>query len=304
MGFYIPETMKNMRRWVVWKKNGQQKPPYSARTDSPASTKNATTWSDYETARLKYDYSELYSGIGFIMTDTKLFLLDIDNCIDENGEIGQKAAELLELFKGTYAEYSQSGNGLHIIGIGEIPRNYKGNGIELYAKDRYIAMTGNAIEAVEPANMQAALNELCKRYSITAAPAPLLHPEPQKTTSTEAEIIQRIERHSKGEEFKRLYYKAEYSYTKPNGEPDQSRADYRLIWFFVFNGATDSQIHSLFKQSALGQRAKATPEYIQRTIAAVRANTKSNKKTEKTQRTAVNRQFLVDTPSQKKYKRP
>lgn len=55
------------------------------------------------------------------------------------------AKDIVEAFKGTYMEISQSGEGIHIFCKGEIADNLirPSDGIEIYKDDRYIALTGN-----------------------------------------------------------------------------------------------------------------------------------------------------------------
>ncbi|HZH68741.1 MAG TPA: hypothetical protein VFD65_06030 [Chitinophagales bacterium] len=55
------------------------------------------------------------------------------------------AKEVVEGFTRTYMELSQSGKGTHIFAKGTIPGNLNlsSQGIEIYKKNRYIALTGN-----------------------------------------------------------------------------------------------------------------------------------------------------------------
>lgn len=273
MGFYVPQTMQKAKRWILWRLEDGKKKPYSANYDGLASTTRANTWSNYGKALNKYEYSD-YNGLGFVFAEGDgLIFIDLDHCITEAGEITEFAKEILDLFPNTYAEYSQSGNGIHIVCRGTIPRAYKSDKIEIYASGRYMAFTGNAHTAAEPLNCQASIDELCNRFNITAsnAPKPYTVTPP---TATDNDIIKRAENGGNGKEFSDLYYKGIYSYKKADGTPDQSRADLRLISLLVYYAATDEQIHRLFSDSILGQRNKATSDYIQRTINKAREYTK------------------------------
>lgn len=85
-------------------------------------------------------------GLGFVFAEQDpFFFLDIDNCC-EGGEWSQLSKDLISMFSGAAIEVSTSGKGLHIIGTGKIDshscRNSNLN-IELYTKDRFVALTGH-----------------------------------------------------------------------------------------------------------------------------------------------------------------
>ena len=225
MGFYVPQTMQKTKRWILWRLEDGKKKPYSANYDGLASSTKTHTWSHYKKALNKYEYSD-YNGLGFVFAEGDgLMFIDLDDCITEAGELTDFAKEILNLFPNTYAEYSQSGNGIHIVCRGII-------------SGRYMAFTGNAYNAIEPQNCQMAIDELCKRFNITASNASRRF-EVIPPIATDRDILKRAESGGNSIEFSDLYYKGVYSYKKVNGTPDQSRADLRLISLLVYYAATD-----------------------------------------------------------------
>lgn len=93
-------------------------------------------------------------GIGFVLTpDARRFCLDIDNCLQPEGQWSPLALQLCAMFPGAAVEVSASGCGLHIWGsyTGDMPLHGCKNealGIELYTEKRFIALgqpgaTGN-----------------------------------------------------------------------------------------------------------------------------------------------------------------
>lgn len=74
--------------------------------------------------------------------------IDVDNCVDEDGNIKEWARELVEKAN-SYTEISPSGNGLHIIVKGSLPdgsiKNEEAE-IEAYEKDRFFTITGRVLE--------------------------------------------------------------------------------------------------------------------------------------------------------------
>ncbi|MFD3058706.1 hypothetical protein ACFKKE_00815, partial [Streptococcus agalactiae] len=85
------------------------KVPYSI-NGYRASTTNKKTWCDFESVSIEYEVDEQYSGIGFVLSDDNNFVcLDIDNAIDEKGQINSELA--LKMMQLTYCEKSPSGTG-------------------------------------------------------------------------------------------------------------------------------------------------------------------------------------------------
>lgn len=167
MRFFIPQTMKNIDNWVVWKKEGKEyikKVPYDPRTGRRADpTKSCCC---YEDAISFYKNSNTFDGIGFCFTKScNMTFIDIDHCINENGEESLLAKEIKKIFSDCYIEYSQSHRGIHIICLGTIPRSIKTKEIEIYSYGRYVALTGNSINLKEPQNAQKRLCKLFKKYT-------------------------------------------------------------------------------------------------------------------------------------------
>ena len=130
----IPEELKQVKQWVCWDGTKLPKNPY---TGGNAQSNNPQTWSDYQTAVDAVDKYH-FSGIGFMFAPP-YFGVDLDHCID-NQDFCDEFVESLQ----SYAEYSQSGTGLHIICKGTLPEGARRRGnIEMYSDRRYFIMTGN-----------------------------------------------------------------------------------------------------------------------------------------------------------------
>jgi hypothetical protein len=140
--------------WVCWKleklPSGKfTKPPY--RPDGQrAEPDNPATWSLFETVFAAYQRG-LADGVGIVLRDTDLIGFDLDNCIDESGNVEPAAQRLIER-AGSYVERSPSERGFHIFGIGSGPRiNRKqsvpganGMQIEIARKaEKYFTITGD-----------------------------------------------------------------------------------------------------------------------------------------------------------------
>lgn len=306
MGFYVPQIMRAARRWVLW---DDKKIPYRADGKGKANPTEPDTWADYDAAILTLDNSD-FKGVGFVFAPgDNLVFIDLDNCIDEAGELTETAQSILDLFPNTYTEYSQSETGLHIIARGVLPctgRRIAGV-MEIYAAGRYMAFTGNAYTTAEPTEAQTAINELCSRYNITAdTTTPATMPTTPATASrfTDEELITRCYNAggSNWADFRALWA-GDWSKYEAQGK-SQSEADYRLLEILYFYSGSREQAARLFLQSPLGQRIKTQRvDYVTRTLKAIAEKNTPQNGPQRARQGRANRGQLTDTPKpQKKYR--
>ena len=155
--FYIPPQMKNRSNFILWKletdeKGKQRKIPYSDLYNGKVSTTNSRAWTTYENA-LQGLKSGKYGGLGFVL-DKDITFIDLDHCRSDNGVLTPLAKNIIDNFKDTFIEVSQSGNGLHIFVLGTVKKAVKTKEIELYSTGRYAALTGNAVNPVDLSEAQ------------------------------------------------------------------------------------------------------------------------------------------------------
>lgn len=144
--------MYHLPQWVVWRfetRPGQVKPtkvPINPLTRERASSTDPSTWTDYTTALMCANSDPQLSGIGFILTpNDPYFLIDLDGCRDiDTGVMTPEAVAICNHFPGAAWELSQSGEGIHIIGMCDqtIPRKHRNKWdgwCEFYTADRFIA---------------------------------------------------------------------------------------------------------------------------------------------------------------------
>lgn len=302
MGYYVPETMKHYRSWVLWKLEDGKKIPYSALYDGLASSTNPKTWSSYESAVTKLQHTDC-NGLGFVFEeDSGLVFIDLDNCVNECGDLSGFAEDIIKLFPDTYIEYSQSETGLHIVCKGIIPRAYKSAEIELYSSGRYMAFTGNVYTVAEPAEAQAALDKLIKRYQLNADHSLSAAPE-NRISAADDEVINMVYRGGNAEQFRSLYageWEGKYK--------SQSEADLRLISILYYYSGNAEQVKRLFASSGLGQREKGrNSAYIQRTIQKAAENTTPRSAQARGIKSVTERRFNHETttkqPAKRKYNR-
>jgi primase-polymerase (primpol)-like protein len=142
----IPEELRARPQWVVWNAVGDKpdKVPYSARTGHRASSTDLLTWATFQEALEAYENGD-YAGLGFVFSSADPYTgIDLDNCVDEDGEIALWALEIARYFD-SYTELSATGSGLHIIVRGDVPNRRKDE-VEVYSSKRFFTMTGRVAE--------------------------------------------------------------------------------------------------------------------------------------------------------------
>lgn len=303
MGAYIPDTLKNARKWIL---HNEKKLPFSGRAfnNKIIDPTDAREWVSYPEALQKLEYTDL-AGLGFVLSDDdNIICIDLDGCIDENGEINAFAGAIVDSFSDTYIEISRSGRGLHIFCFADIPQSFRNDGvnIEVYKNKRYIAITGEPWDTCkELAKKDAEVMALYTLYRKTGAEVTTPEiPTPAALTRSDTEIIELAEKGANGEQFRALWA-GQFNYTKANGEPDASRADMRLIALLWYYSGNIEQVTRLYLASGLAKRKKAfRADYIQRTIETAARNTPTIDQ-QRARRTELNK--ATDQPQRKKYKR-
>lgn len=171
----IPAELKGVPNWCCYQlmpddaRPGKfKKLPKNAKTGGNAQSNNRETWSSYEEAVMGLrQYG--FNGLGFFFADG-YFGVDIDG-VDEEIEAykhGQTDNIISEFIHGlqSYAEYSVSGKGIHIICKGELPTGgrRKAN-VEMYQSGRFFIMTANpASEYTEIQDCTNSIKTLHEKY--------------------------------------------------------------------------------------------------------------------------------------------
>lgn len=252
----VPEEMKQQKNWVAWilKANRNNparmdKIPVNAVTKEFAQSDNPETWCKFEIA-LEYALKNRLNGIGF-MLKPPFVGVDIDHCIDEQGNLSPLAQEVVAKLD-TYAEISPSGTGLHLFCRGELPPKDRKNsdlGLEVYTEGRFLTFTANKLPtaSVELADRHEEIKYIHSKY--------LAKPEAPKKERTitmpsflaESEIIVKALNSKNGDQFNDLHngnWQAHYS--------SQSEADLGFCNMLAFWTGADGQVmDSLFRQSGL-----------------------------------------------------
>ena len=131
-----------INRWIRYSRSKIPLTP----DDQIASSIHPRTWSSYKWVK----DSKAGVGMGFVFNGDGIIGIDLDNAFDGDHNLKPWARKIVNQFPPTYTEISRSGNGLHIIGYGDVlaGRRWKivDGGIEIYGSGRYFTMTGNIFE--------------------------------------------------------------------------------------------------------------------------------------------------------------
>lgn len=251
----VPEELRKLKNWVCWKAvpdershSGISKKPINAVTGEYAKSNDPSTWTDFQTA---VSASVHFAGIGFMFGNSPYFGVDLDDMPEDledyrNGGADNRIAEFVHELQ-SYAEYSQSGNGIHIICRGTLPKGARHKKpVEMYETGRFFVMSGN------PCSQYKAITDCTESIKPLHAkylgggrePAPrIAH---QVNLASVNDIINAAENAKNGDKFRRLYGGDWSDYTSAS-EGDMALCNMLAFW----TGCDADKMDAVFRQSGL-----------------------------------------------------
>ena len=252
-------------RWCLWKyadnpknPNKPKKKPINPRTGGGAMVDEPSTWADFDTtyeARVKFRGN----GFGFLLGGGYAGI-DIDNCIDSNGELSDMAEKIIERMN-TYTEISPSKRGVHILFKVSEGFTFDGKngakkdsiGLEIYCEGRYLTVTGNvyaherpiALREREPLEIYHEYFNETKKQAVNVSEGKNF--SRLAGNESDNELWERMFDSQKGASIRALY----------NGDisghdNDASRADLALCAYLAYwTGHDTERIDRMFRQSGL-----------------------------------------------------
>lgn len=256
----IPVELRNIPNWIVWKFENLDQPkptkvPYDAKTGKLASVSRSETWSTFEQAVAAAPYC---SGIGFVLTsDAGFCCIDLDATEDPELQAKQQA---IETAFNSYSEISPSGKGLHIWLKGTVPSGRRRGPIEVYSTGRYMTMTGQTYRNNIIQHQPELLHQLWAEME--TSPVSLDTTTDKDQLQDDGEIYEVAANAVNGEKFAALYAGDWEQFY-----PSQSEADFALVDMLAFYTQNRVQITRMFRNSKLGNRAKALrADYVNKMI--------------------------------------
>lgn len=189
--------------------------------------------------------------------------VDLDGCRNESGQLNPIAAAIVDELD-SYAEWSPSGSGVHLIARGRLQgRRCRRGPIEIYDRGRYFTVTGQRLEGVphSPMPRQRELDDLWARL-FPKVVSPPGRSGCRAVPEDDRDLLERVFAAKNGVEVERLF----------NGDTScygsHSEADLALVSHLAFwtNGDPE-RIDALFRASGLMREKWLRPDYRQRTIA-------------------------------------
>jgi hypothetical protein len=182
----IPAELRNLPNWGVWRNIEGRKIPYQL-NGKPAKSNDSSTWTSFDHIK------DLPNKLFFFPPDRSLTGIDVDDCIDEEGNFSDVALDILSIFQGkAYAEISPSGKGIKLWVKGSKPDfPCKIGSVECYDSRRSFTVTERALEGFD--EIKEAENELllfCQTYLQRAETSPQ---NGSSKSSSCADLISRAE---------------------------------------------------------------------------------------------------------------
>ena len=220
---HVLEPLMDQRRWVNWKNKGGKKLPFQAKTNKVASTADPTTWSSYRDA---VEAAPENGGVGFVLADSGVAALDLDDCRDpDTGALDDWAQRLVDKANGAYVEVTPSKRGVRIIGMSEggpvHTTRQMGNGkVEAYRDTaRYITVSGDQLgECNKLGNIDALIDE-------TVAAKPIANKDTSRSGLFHSEVCKLGEKGWSAEriEVHMRQHASQYKHTKASQYDSEGR---------------------------------------------------------------------------------
>ncbi len=321
----LPKQLEKLRDRKIWlcypmiwndsKHNGvggYDKPPinpytlYNGSSDSPESlaTYDEAIAQIGKTARVRVKgYDGLLEckvvGVGIAFSGTGVAGIDLDNVVDnERRVMTSEAAEIMKLLD-SYTEVSPSGNGLHILFLGELPKNvkkiakpkpdiFKTEKAEYQLFDSgYMTVSGDVVGDYEIAERTQQVAEAYELFFREVEP--IATPSTQKPSTTRPSYassvvsssgytydrwLEEVRRLSDAEILERIFLsgstgrdvQALYNGDMSKLDGDHSRADLALC-AYLYGFTNDREItERLFRTSSLYRSSGKSRNYIERTL--------------------------------------
>lgn len=263
----IPSELKQLKQWVCFNlietEKKPKKVPKNPFTGGNAKINEPETWGTFEEALQaceKYGFPLL----AFALTKSDEYCgIDIDGCVI-NGFFNEFANKTLDHFPGTYAEFSTSGTGIHIICKGNIPedgRKIPALNLELYNSNRFLIMTGDIfLDRKSILTLQPQLNSCWEKY-FKREKAPCRLTSYTSLLLGDSDIIEKASKAQNGAKFTALM-----AGNLSHNNNDQSSADLALCSILTFYTQDVDQIDRIFRSSALMRKKWERENYRKRTI--------------------------------------
>lgn len=150
---FVPLVMKQFVHFVYYVDSKKIPMNPNVRVRKSAKANDPSTWSTFTQVESVLNAGRGI-GVGYFFDDDDPFVgIDIDHCVDRDGQLNQTALDFYKAFPNTYIELSMSGTGLHFIIQSKLPAWFVGSNsggrkidsVEFYQSKHYLALTGHEL---------------------------------------------------------------------------------------------------------------------------------------------------------------
>lgn len=281
----LPAELRARPQWLLAAPNakGELKVPATVGPDGrlgPGSSTDRSTWLDFDYAcecALEHGF-----GIGYVLAGDDPF-----TCVDYDVKNHHNAPDNPELWTtpevlagmraqvedlASYTEQSISGQGVHVWVRAKFDGpGIKRLGVEVYCRERSIVCTGRPVHALPVEERQDDITQLVTVMRAAQAAGGVQRAEVLTSSEQELpdeEVMRRAWNADNATKFRELWE----GRWQALGYPSQSEADLSLMSMLTFYSRDNEQCRRLFRNSALGQRDKATKDdrYLNYTLRLIR----------------------------------
>lgn len=256
----VPDVMKNLNNWVVWKavksdqvtSDGEQVLDKVLKriNGASASSTDPHTWSDFHTAYSSYTRNS-FDGIGFVFQkENNVIGLDLDGHFYDNQPLTEIAQKMCDT---TYVEISPSGTGAHAYFIGDLPASVRHKysdeegDLEIYNNARFFTFTGVSVGQEIISSDQNVIDGLVKRYFHRVVEPEIKFEQASQPAVLPTDEIKR--RMLKNEKVNDLFNGRADTSTYASGQSSEDMALCNHLAFWT--GKNRKQMDELFRQSKL-----------------------------------------------------
>ncbi|MBL0869347.1 MAG: hypothetical protein IBJ18_02085 [Phycisphaerales bacterium] len=256
----FPDALRTHANWICWRPVQKEpgaawtKVPISPVTGNAASVKDPSGWTSLEKAEAFARQRGL--GLGFVFTDeVGLVGIDLDECVDEQGQITAEAAGLIARLN-SYAEFTPSGRGVRVIILAKkttakctASSVCGAKKIEIYDSGRYFTMTGRPVNGLhrQIEARQAELETLCEQLWREQEPRTSAASGRVNAGASDEEVLALARKGRGGKRFAAMYDRGDLSRVAG----DDSRGDFAVCRWLARFTADAGQIDRLFRASKL-----------------------------------------------------
>lgn len=240
----IPDELKEKMQWgvstmkIVDKNGRKDKAPRNPKTGELLDVTNPRGWGTFDEA-----VNSGYPAIGMRLTaDDPYTVIDLDK--SKNQDDNEFARRIYDAFD-SYAEKSQSGDGIHIILRGPNEAGRRNSNVEIYSQERYIICTGIVVKDNPIIDGGKTLAALKRRLNAAENPDTLPIVQYHDEKESDHQILTKMFSAENGDKVKALYE------IRPSASDDWSLLDSKLAQHICFYTRNPDQAIRLFRGSAL-----------------------------------------------------